>query len=168
MVDSRLSNIYQVNAADGRTAQLLPFRIADHPVAVAYDSTSKSIYWTDFTHHAIFKYSLTTNTSTVVYTDPSNTGKIRLLNIRLTNYAVYSSQRLQNNMQTIVVCLSVPICVCHTICRRLVSVCLSVYLSSQSGIVSKRLDVSSWVFWHGGFFSHILHCVITKFGKLHK
>jgi len=79
VVDSHLSNIYQVNAADGRTAQLLPFGIADHPVAVAYDPTSKSIYWTDLTHHAIFKYSLTTNTNTVVYTDPSNTGKIRLL-----------------------------------------------------------------------------------------
>ena len=32
-------------------------------------------------------------------------------------------------MQTIVVCLSVPICVCHKICCRLVSVCLSVRLS---------------------------------------
>jgi len=79
VADLYLSNIYQVDAADGRTAQLLPFRIADRPVAVAYDSTSKSIYWTDITHHAIFKYSLATNINTVVYTDPSNTGKIRLL-----------------------------------------------------------------------------------------
>ena len=79
MADSYLSNIYQVNAADGRTAQLLPFGVADHARAVAYDSTSKSIYWTDVAHHAIFKYSLTTNTNTVVYTDPSNTGKTGLL-----------------------------------------------------------------------------------------
>ena len=71
-------------------------------------------------------------------------------------------------MQTIVVCLSVPICVCHKICCRLVSVCPSVSLSTVGSIVSKPPDESSWFFWHGGFFSHILHCVITKFGKLHK
>jgi len=79
VADSRLSNIYQVDAADGRTAQLLPFGVADHPVAVAYDPTSKSIYWTDYIHHTIFKYSLTTNTNSVVYIDPSNTGKTGLL-----------------------------------------------------------------------------------------
>jgi len=42
--------------------------------------------------------------------------------------------------------------------------CLSVRLS-QAGIVSKRMDKSSW-FWHGGFFPLIPHCVIRKFGYL--
>ena len=41
---------------------------------------------------------------------------------------------------------------------------LSVRLS-QAGIVSKRLDESSW-FWHGGFLPPIPHCVIRKFGYL--
>ena len=34
---------------------------------------------------------------------------------------------------------------------------------SKTGVVSKRVDNSSWFFWHGGF----LCCVIRKFGYLH-
>jgi len=92
VADSYLSNIYQVNAADGRTAQLLPFGVAGHPAAVAYDPTSKSMYWTDIIHHTIFKYSLTTNYNTVIYTDPFNTGKIGLF--IYDQDAAHSSQRL--------------------------------------------------------------------------
>jgi len=33
---------------------------------------------------------------------------------------------------------------------------------AQAGVVSKRLDESSW-FWHGGFLSPIPHCVIRTF-----
>jgi len=61
-------------------------------------------------------------------------------------------------MQTIVVCLSVPICVCHKICRRLVSVCPSVSLFSVGSIVSKRLDKSSWVFGMEAFFTYPALC----------
>ena len=38
---------------------------------------------------------------------------------------------------------------------------------SQAGIVSKRLDKSSF-FWHGGFLPPIPHCVLKKFGNLQK
>jgi len=42
------------------------------------------------------------------------------------------------------------------------SVCLSVCLClSQVGVMSKRLDKSSWV-WNGGFLRLILHCVVRK------
>ena len=54
------------------------------------------------------------------------------------------------------------LCQCG-ICCRPVSACPSVCLS-QTGIVSKRLDESSWFFWHGCFLPPILQCVISKFG----
>jgi len=37
----------------------------------------------------------------------------------------------------------------------------------QAGIVSKRLDESSW-FWHVGFLPLIQHCVISKYSYLQK
>jgi len=46
-----------------------------------------------------------------------------------------------------------------------VSVCLSVCLS-QVGVVSKRMNESSWVFWHKSFLRLILHRVLRKFGYL--
>ena len=75
VADEYLGNIYQVDASSGATAQLLPFGTASHPVAVAYDPTAKLIYWTDAIDHTINRYSLLTNSSTVLYRDPSNTGK---------------------------------------------------------------------------------------------
>jgi len=75
VTDEHLGNIYQVDASSGATAQLLPFGAAPHPVAVAYDETAKLIYWTDAIDHTINRYSLLTNSSTVLYRDPSNTGK---------------------------------------------------------------------------------------------
>jgi len=75
VADSLLRNVYQLDAVSGATAQLLPFGTASLPLAVAYDPSSKVVYWTDGVYHTINRYSLETNTSTVVYRDPANTGK---------------------------------------------------------------------------------------------
>ena len=75
VADSYLRNIYQVDAPSGATAQLLPFGAASFPVALAYDSAAKLLYWTDVNAHTINRYSLLTNSTTVFYRDPSNIGK---------------------------------------------------------------------------------------------
>ena len=78
VADSYLYNIYQVDATTGTTAQLLAFGVASKPIALAYDSTAKLLYWTDIVVHTINRYSLLTNISTVIYRDPSNVGKYEL------------------------------------------------------------------------------------------
>ena len=76
VADSYLRNIYQVDITSGATAQLLPIGTASNPIALAYDSTAKLVYWTDVAAHTINRYSLLTNSSTVIYRDPSYTGKL--------------------------------------------------------------------------------------------
>jgi len=73
VADRDLRNIYQVDITSGAMGQLLPFGTATDPIALAYDSTAKSVYWTDVAAHTINRYSLLTNSSTVIYRDP--TGK---------------------------------------------------------------------------------------------
>jgi len=91
VADAYLSNIYQVDASSGAMAQLLPFGTAYYPLAVAYDRDAKLIYWTDAARNAtINKYSFITNSSTVIYRDPSNTGK----DIRLTYVKFVADSRL--------------------------------------------------------------------------
>jgi len=75
VADSLLKNLYQVDATSGATGQLLPFGTASAPVALAYDSTNKLLYWTDFVTHTINRYTLLTHRTTVIYRDPSNIGK---------------------------------------------------------------------------------------------
>ena len=75
VADQYLRNIYQVDPISGTTAQLLPFGTASNPLALAYDSTNKLIYWTDVNDHTINRYSLLTNSNTVIYRDPLNVGK---------------------------------------------------------------------------------------------
>ena len=75
VADAYLSNLYQVDASSGAVAQLLPFGAARRPAAVAYDPDAKLIYWTDVIAHTINRYSLLTNSTTVIYSDPSNAGK---------------------------------------------------------------------------------------------
>jgi len=75
VTDSSLDNIFQVDATTGTTAQLLPFRTTSFPPALAYDSTRKLLYWTDINYHTINRYSLVTNSSTVIYRDPYDDGK---------------------------------------------------------------------------------------------
>jgi len=75
VADSYLRNIYQVDAITGATAQLLPFGAATSPIALAYDSTAKLLYWTDVARRTINRYSLLTNRSIVVYVDPYKSGK---------------------------------------------------------------------------------------------
>jgi len=74
VADRDLRNIYQVDATSGATAQLLPFGTATNPIALAYDSTAKLVYWTDVAAHTINRYSLLTNSSTVIYRNLSSTG----------------------------------------------------------------------------------------------
>ena len=69
-----LRNIYQVDALSGAVGQLLPFSAEAYPAAVVNDTSAKVIYWTDVRQHTINRYSLLTNSSTVIYRDPSNTG----------------------------------------------------------------------------------------------
>ena len=76
VADSYLRNIYQVDITTGATAQLLPFGTASTPIALAYDSTAKLVYWTDAAAHTINRYSLLTNSSTVIYRNLSSTGKL--------------------------------------------------------------------------------------------
>ena len=75
VADSLLRNMYQVDVTSGVTGQLLPFGTASSPIALAYDSSAKLVYWTDVEAHTINRYSLLTNNSTVIYRDPSSTGK---------------------------------------------------------------------------------------------
>jgi len=83
VADSSLRNIYQVDITSGITGQLLPIGTAFNPVALAYDSTAKLVYWTDVIAHTINRYSLLTNSSTVIYSD--RTGKNILLDYHLTS-----------------------------------------------------------------------------------
>ena len=76
VADSRMRNLYQVDAISRATARLLPFNAAFNPIALAYDPTARVVYWTDVALHTINRYSLITNTSSVIYHDPSNTGKM--------------------------------------------------------------------------------------------
>ena len=75
VADSRLSNLYQVDATRGAVAQLLPFGIASVPIALAYDATARMLYWTDVSLRTINRYSLITNNSTVIFRDPNYNGK---------------------------------------------------------------------------------------------
>jgi len=80
VADSYMRNIYQVDATSRATGQLLPFGTASAPVALAYDSTAKLVYWTDVGAHTINRYSLLTNRSIVIYRDPLSIGKDTHLN----------------------------------------------------------------------------------------
>ena len=83
VADSWLRNIYQVDATSGATAQLLPFGVASEPMALAYDSTVKLLYWTEYSAHTINRYSLLTHSTTIIYRDPSDIGKNNVKVIRL-------------------------------------------------------------------------------------
>jgi len=63
---------------------------------------------------------------------------------------IFTAQRYASAVLAIALCLSV---------------CLSVCLS-QVGVVSKRMNESTWVFWHKSFLRLILHRVLRKFGYL--
>jgi len=80
VADSYMRNIYQVDITSRTTSQLLPHGTASNPVALAYDSTAKLVYWTDVVAHTINRYSLLTNSSTVIYRDPSDSGIDKRLN----------------------------------------------------------------------------------------
>jgi len=79
VADSVLRNIYQVDPTTGATAQLLPFGTALSPIALAYDSATKSLYWTDVAAHTINKYSLLSKRSVVIYRNPAITGNTKFL-----------------------------------------------------------------------------------------
>jgi len=103
VADRNFGNIYQVDAASGATAQLLPFGTAMQTAAVAYDPTAKLVYWTDTVLCTINRYSLITNSSTVIYRDPYITGKDNLVQVRwiftvciqifITGYNVHNGPR---------------------------------------------------------------------------
>jgi len=75
VADNYLRNIYQVDVTTGNTSQLLLSGTAINPYALAYDSTNESLYWTDYDARTINRYSLRTNSTTVLYRDPLGQGK---------------------------------------------------------------------------------------------
>jgi len=95
VVDTYLLNIYQVDATSGVTGQLLPLGFANYPTVVTYDPTDKLIYWADFIAHTINRYSLLTNTSTMIYRDPNNTGKY----IKTTTFTLQVRTSYSNTMK---------------------------------------------------------------------
>ena len=79
VADGYLRNIYQVDVTSKATNQLLPFGVASYPVALAYDSTAKLLYWTDNSaYNTINRYSVLTNSNKVIYRDSSGVGKDKL------------------------------------------------------------------------------------------
>jgi len=70
-----MRNIYQVDATTGATHKLLPLGTAYNPIALAYDSTARMLYWTDVIVKTVNRYSMVTNTSVMIYRDPFNIGK---------------------------------------------------------------------------------------------
>jgi len=95
VADTYLRNIYQVDVTSGATAQLLRPGAASSPVALAYDSAAKLLYWSDNGTHTINRYSLVTPDNTVIYRDPANAGIYVWI---MTHTAVVSlSIRLDNN-----------------------------------------------------------------------
>jgi len=69
-----MRNLYQVDATTGATHQLLPLGTAYNPIALAYDSTARMLYWTDVAAKTVNRYSMITNTSIVIYWH-TNVGK---------------------------------------------------------------------------------------------
>jgi len=67
VADLNFKNIYQVDAASGTTRQLFPFGSASSAVAVAYDPTTKVLYWTESTQ--IHQYSLLSQNLNTIYND---------------------------------------------------------------------------------------------------
>ena len=79
IADYHLGNVFQFDATTGLTSQLLPVGLARNPTSLVHDPTAKLIYWADSYVHSINRYSLLTNTSTMIYRDPFRAGKVRLL-----------------------------------------------------------------------------------------
>ena len=119
VADTYLRNVYQVDAIFGTTSQLLPFGTATNPLALAYDSTNKLLYWTDVNAHTINRYSLITNISTVIYRDARGIGK----DFRFTLYFLLQHGRLACNAERCIshgnsVCLSVLLSVTRWYCTQ--------------------------------------------------
>ena len=73
VTDGFLNSIYQVDITTGTTSQLLPFGTASGAFALAYDSTNKLLYFTDY--DTIKCYSLSTYSTTVIYKEPLGKGR---------------------------------------------------------------------------------------------
>jgi sugar lactone lactonase YvrE len=71
-VDGLIPGLYQINIENGLVKQLLPNKPLT-PVAVAFDSAKKDVYWTDMKARTINKFSMTTRAAAIIYTDTSGT-----------------------------------------------------------------------------------------------
>jgi hypothetical protein len=71
-VDGLIPGLYQINVENGVVKQLLPNKPLT-PVAVAFDSAKKDVYWTDMKARTINKFSMTTRVSAIIYADTSGT-----------------------------------------------------------------------------------------------
>ena len=106
VADIYLDNIYQVDATTGATAQLLPFRTALDPYALAYDSAAKLLYFTDVADHTINRYSLLTNSTFVIYRDPFNTGLYEFRRVTFVSY-MYLHKMYIHKILSLGVCSSI-------------------------------------------------------------
>jgi hypothetical protein len=68
VADSNPPSIRQLSLLSNTYVQLLQYRLAGTPIAVAFDSALHEIYWTDVYYNAVYKYSLSTrNVTRVLY-----------------------------------------------------------------------------------------------------
>ena len=72
VADRDLHNIYHVEYPSGMTTELPNYIENANPFAVAYDPTTKSVYWSDIRFESISRYSLLDGRSgnrTTIYVD---------------------------------------------------------------------------------------------------
>jgi len=66
------NNIYHVEYETGDTRELLVHDKDAHPLAVAYDPTTKLVYWSDIRYKSISRHSLISRNSSTIYQDSAS------------------------------------------------------------------------------------------------
>lgn len=69
VADAVLKSIFHVDYATGFTTQLLSYDRRAQPFAVAYDPTTKLVYWSDHGFNTISRYSLLHRNQSTLYED---------------------------------------------------------------------------------------------------
>ena len=67
--DPALNSVFHVEYTTGNATQLIPHDDLAYPFAVAYDPTTKFVYWSDVVHTSISRYSLLWRNMSTVYYD---------------------------------------------------------------------------------------------------
>ena len=64
-----VNNLFHVDYATGHTVELLVHDDDAHPFAVAYDPTTKLVYWSDLWYRSVSRYSLLWRNHSTIYKD---------------------------------------------------------------------------------------------------